>query len=198
MSDWRIGETVAWSTAWSRESAFALQPSLDFPGMTEVSQVDRQGQGEPLFAAVHVDRQRRGLADHFCHVCGRQTLEDDRWMFPVASGDFVTLHDGQVGFGCNVPPLHRDCADKAAALCPHLARLVESPSRWPNAPTRLIWRTDVVPGMESLAATFPPGVEIVYACYRLFEPQAADAIRVVRAVWDRETRERRSHRDLAG
>jgi hypothetical protein len=192
MSDtrWRIGETVAWSTAWSRETAFALRPSTDFPGMTEVSQIDRQGHGEPNFAAVHVDRQRRGLADHRCHVCGRPTPEDDRWMFPVASGDFVTLHDGRTGFGCNVPPLHRACADKAAILCPHLDRLAEKPTRWPAGPTRLIWRTDVAPGMEALAATFPPGKEIVYSCYRLFEPEAADAIRAVREAWDRETRER--------
>src|ERR1019366_6743856 len=80
---WRIGETVAWSTAWSRETAFALRPSVIFPGMTEVSQIDRQGMGDPNFAAVHVDRQRRGLADHLCHVCGGRTSPDDRWMFLV-------------------------------------------------------------------------------------------------------------------
>jgi hypothetical protein len=189
---WRIGRNVPWSAAWSAEMAFALRPSTDFPGMTEVSQIDRQGQGEPLFAAIHVDRQRRGVSKLLCHVCGRATTAGDRWMFPVASGDFVKLHDGTEGFGCNVPPMHRTCALIATGQCPHLGRLVEPPFPWPREDTRLIWRTDVVPGMEALAATFPPGAEVVFSCYRLFGPTAAYRIRKARANWERNERARRS------
>ena len=112
-------------------------------------------------------------------------------MFPVASGGFVPLHDGTTGFGCNVPPLHAICAGKAAARCPHLGRLMEAPTPWPREEGRLIWRTDVVPGMEALAATVPPGAEVVYSCYRLFGPAVADAIRDRRAAWDEETQARR-------
>lgn len=195
-ASWRIGETVAWSTAWSRETAFALQPSVDFPGMTEISQIDRQGAGEPNFAAVHIDRQRRGLADYRCHVCGRSTAPTDRWMFPVASGGFVTLHDGSVGWGCNVPPLHHDCATVAAIRCPHLSRLVEAPQPWPMEESRLIYRTDVAPGMEALAATFPVGLEVIYSCYRLFSPGIADQVREMQSAWEAVSRERRANAAL--
>ena len=188
---WVIGQTVPWSAAWSGETAFALQPSVDFPGMTEVCQIERPGVGEPQFAAVHVTRQRRGLARHLCHVCGGQTAFDDRWMFPVASGGLVTLHDGTVGYGCNVPPMHRACAGLAAAQCPHLSHLAETPFKGPKEDGRLIWRTDIVPGMEALAATFPPGQEIVYSCYRLFSPAFAKVVRERLEVWERETRARR-------
>ena len=180
---WRIGETVAWSTAWSEETRFALRPSLDFPGMMEVSQIDRQGIGEPNFAALHVDRQRRGLVDFRCHVCGKPAPVGDRCMFPVASGAFVTLHDGSAGWGCNIPPLHRGCANTAAMQCPHLSRLAEEPQPWPEEEGRLIYRTDVVPGMEALAATFPAGLDVVYSCYRLFSPEVAERVRVMQAAW---------------
>ena len=188
---WIIGENVPWSAAWSGESSFALAPSLDFPGLTEVCQIERPGTGEPLFAAVHVTRQRLGLAGHLCHVCGETTDPSDRWMFPVASGGFVTLHDGTVGYGCNVPPMHRACAARAAAQCPHLNRLAETPFAAPPEDGRLIQRTDVVPGMEALAATHPPALEIVYSCYRLFSPAFADVVRGRREAWEREARERR-------
>ena len=189
---WAIGETVAWSTAWSKETAFALRPSLDFPGMTEVSQIDRQGIGEPNFAAVHVDRQRRGLVDFRCHVCGKPVPAGDRWMFPVASGGFVTLHDGSVGWGCNVPPLHRGCGQVAAMQCPHLSRLAEEPQPWPEEEGRLIYRTDVVPGMEALAATFPASLEVIYSCYRLFSPDVAERVREMQAAWESNARAQRS------
>ncbi len=161
--------------------------------MTEVSQIDRQGMGEPNFAAVHIDRQRRGLADYRCHVCGRAAGPTDRWMFPVASGGFVTLHDGSVGWGCNVPPLHRDCAAVAAVRCPHLNRLVETPQPWPTEEGRLIYRTDVAPGTEALAATFPAGLEVIYSCYRLFGPNVARRVRHLQSEWQRKARARRSN-----
>ena len=188
---WRVGDNVPWSAAWSGESAFALQPSLDFPGLTEVDQIEKPGFGEPLFAAVHVTRQRRGIARQLCHVCGRPTVKRDRWMFPVASGGFVTLHDGTIGYGCNVPPLHRACAARAAAMCPHLGHLNEAPFPCPAEEGRLIQRTDVVPGMEALAATFPPGLQVVFSCYRLYSPEFARRVRRLRDDWDRATLARR-------
>ena len=113
-------------------------------------------------------------------------------MFPVASGGFVTLHDGSVGWGCNVPPLHRDCATVAAMRCPHLNRLVETPRPWPSEEGRLIYRTDVAPGMEALAATFPAGLEVIYSCYRLFSPDVAERVRLLQSQWDADSRARRS------
>ena len=187
---WRIGRNVPWTAAWSGESAFALRPSRLFPGMTELSQIERPGVGQPNFAAVHVDRQRRGLAEHLCHVCGAPTRAGERWMFPVASGGFVTLHDGGVGWGCNVPPMHEACARLAATLCPRLTRLAEQPTRAPDENGRLIWRTDVVPGMEALAATLPPTQPVVFSCYRLFSPAAARRVEADRANWEAGRRAR--------
>jgi hypothetical protein len=165
---WRVGESVPWSVAWSGEKAFRLQPSTIFPGMIEVSQVERPGEGVPIFRGVHVDRQRRAMANNLCHVCGEPTPAHDRWIFPVASGGMVTLADGTERYGSHVPPLHAACARRAQHQCPNLKAAMARPVACPADEGRLIWRTDVVPGMEELAKTFPPGVEVVMSCYRLW------------------------------
>jgi len=165
---WRVGESVPWSVAWSGEQEFRLQPSATFPGMIEVSQAERPGVGVPVFGAVHVDRQRRGLAGHLCHVCGEPTEPRDRWIFPAASGGMVDMGDGTERYGCNVAPVHGACARRAQRQCPHLKAAFARPVACPADEGRLIWRTDIVPGMEKLAQSFPPGVEPVVACYRLY------------------------------
>ena len=165
---WRVGENVPWSVAWSGEQAFRLQKSVLFPGMIELSQAERPGEGVPIFGAVHVDRQRRGLAEHLCHVCGQPTLARDRWIFPVASGGMVTLAEGGERYGGNVPPVHEACARRAQRQCPHLRAAMARPVACPADEGRLIWRTDVVPGMEQLAKSFPMGLEVVMSCYRLY------------------------------
>ncbi|MET0294183.1 MAG: hypothetical protein ABW042_04145 [Phenylobacterium sp.] len=183
----RIGIDLPWSVAWSGEQAFRLRPSTLFPGYAEVDQREAPGQGEPLFAAVHVTRQRRAMAGFLCHVCGEPTAASDRWIFTVASGGMVDLGDGTQRYGCNVPPVHRRCADRAARLCPHLTRLDERPIRCGPDEGRLVPRTDVVPGMEALAASLPPGPPVVFSCYRLsgeaFTRRAAQA----RADWEKRT-----------
>jgi hypothetical protein len=187
---WRVGESVPWSVAWSGEQSFRLQRSSIFPGMIEVDQAERPGVGEPLFAAIHVSRHRRAMAKHLCHVCGRPTVKRDRYMFPIASGDLVTMHDGSRQYGCNVPPLHLTCARRAARQCPHLAKLYDMPVPCPSAEGRLIHRTDVVPGMEALAATFPSGQEVVFSCYRLFDEAFTRRVIRLRREWDGAQRAR--------
>lgn len=189
--DWRIGETIPWSVAWSGEQAFRVQPSRDFPGMMELDQRHAPGEGEPLFAAVHVTRQRRGMVDHLCHVCGRPTTPADRHVFPVASGGMVTLHDGSIGWGCNVPPIHLACAELARAECPHLSKLAEAPLRLDGDEGRLIHRTDVTPGLEAIARTMPPGQAVVFSCYRLYGPETTARVAQARADWERAARARR-------
>lgn len=192
-TEWRIGETLPWSVAWTGEQAFRVQPSRDFPGLMELDQRQSPGAGEPIFAAVHVTRQRRGMVDLLCHVCGEPTQAADRWVFPVASGGFVTLHDGGVGWGCNVPPMHRACAERAYAQCPHLSRLDDTPLRCePADPGRLVHRTDVVPGMEAIAATLPPGETVVFSCYRLYGPAFTGAVEAARTAWEARARARRA------
>ncbi len=168
---WRIGDNVPWSVSWTGEQSFDLKPSRDFPGLTDLVQAQRPGVGTPVFAAVHVTRQRMGMATHLCHVCGRPTPRRDRYLFPVQSGGFVTLANGATRYGGNVPPLHLACARKAQHLCPHLSGFLAPPVAFPRDEGRLVQRTDVVPGMEALAKTLPAGLDIVFSCYRLFGPE---------------------------
>jgi hypothetical protein len=178
--------------AWTAEQAFRVQPSDDFPGLLELDQRQAPGEGEPNFAAVHVTRQRRGMIDLLCHICGRPTTPGDRWVFPVASGGFVTMTDGSVGWGCNVPPVHGACAEIARSECPHLSHLAEAPLRCDaDDEGRLIHRTDVTPGLEAIAAQMPPGREVVFSCYRLYGAAFSARVQQARADWERTAKARR-------
>lgn len=189
---------VPWSVAWSGEQAFRVQPSRDFPGLLEIDQRHAPGAGEPLFAAIHVTRQRRGMVDLLCHVCGKPTAESDRYIFPTASGGLVTLHDGSQQYGCNVPPMHGACARRAASACPHLSKVREPPLRCTSDMGRLIHRTDVTPGMEALANSLPPTAEVVFSCYRLYGPEFTRTVLAAREQWERDSRARRSSRAPQG
>ena len=183
-AEWRVGDTVPWSVAWTAEQAFRLQPSRLFPGKLEVGQIDKAGQGEPLFASIHVERHRRAMAEHLCHVCGKPMQDGDRWVFLHASGGAVTLHDGSEQFGAHVPALHRACAERAREQCPHHGRLNDEPINTGDDAGRLIPRTDVVPGMEALARTVPPGAEVVFSCYRLYGTEFTRRMEQARADWE--------------
>lgn len=185
---------VPWSVAWSAEQSFRLQNSRDFPGMVELDQKEERGVGEPIFAAIHVTRQRRGIVDLLCHVCGKPTPRLDRFIFPVASGALVTQVDGSQQYGLNVPPMHRACAVRARHACPHLAKVDEPPLRCSKDKGRLIHRTDVVPGMEVLASTLPPNLEVVFTCYRLYGPDFTQKVLAARSQWERTSRDRRQRR----
>lgn len=182
---------VPWSAAWTGEQQFALRPSADFPGLTELEQKQAPGEGEPIFAAINVTRQRRGMIDLLCHVCGRPTDRRDRFIFPAASGGMVTLQDGSELYGLNVPPMHRACAVRASHACPHLLKVAEPPLRCTRDDGRLIHRTDVTPGLEHLARTLAPGVEVVFTCYRLYGPDFTQKVLAARSAWEASVRRRR-------
>lgn len=182
---------VPWSVAWSGEQGFRIQPSLDFPGLRELDQKDARGVGEPLFATMHVTRQRRGVIDQACHVCGKPTTPHDRYIFPAASGGLVTLHDGTQQYGCNVPPMHRACAVRAAHACPHLQKVDEPPLRCGRDEGRVIHRTDLTPGLEAAAALLPKGEAVVLSCYRLYGSEFTIKVMAARAAWEQEVAGRR-------
>ncbi|CAN7505250.1 hypothetical protein LJR164_003458 [Phenylobacterium sp. LjRoot164] len=187
----RRPEDAPWSVAWSGEQGFRLQPSRDFPGRIELDQRQAPGIGDPIFAMMHLTRQRRAMADFLCHVCGGRTSGPDRYIFATASGGFVALREGGELYACNVPPMHRACADRARDLCPHLARLDDAPLRCDADDGRLIERTDVTPGLEAIVERLPRNTEVVFSCYRLYGPTFTLKVRETRAAWEAAARRRR-------
>ena len=183
-----------WSASWSGEGEFELKSSTDFPGMVELVQKQAPGVGDPLFAVVHITRHRRSIIDLLCHVCGEPTARHDRFIFPVASGGLVTLLDGTQQYGCNVSPVHWSCAVRASHDCPHLAKLQERPIRCSGDDGRLIYRTDVTPGLEAIAESLPPGLDVVFSCYRLYDPAFTRQVIAARDEWDRRVWARRKDR----
>ena len=174
--------------------AFGLRPSADFPGMTELVQQEAPGVGDPMFAVIHITRHRRSMIDLLCHVCGEPTAPEDRFIFPVASGGLVTLTDGTQQYGCNVSPLHRACASRARHDCPQLTRLGESPLRCPADEGRLIYRTDVTRGLEPIAQALPAGLEVIFSCYRLYDPAFTREVIAARDAWEQRVRGRSAAR----
>ena len=170
LSTWTIGVNVPWTVAWTGEQAFDLRASVHFPGFSDLVQVQHPGQGTPMFAAQHVTRHRMGIADHRCHVCGDPTSKRDRFIFPVQSGGFVLMNDDERYAG-NVPPVHLACGRRARLLCPHLNHGFAHAIPYPSEPTRMMRRTDVVPGMEVVAQRLPAGPKVVFSCYRVFGPR---------------------------
>ena len=164
---WRVGESVPWSVSWTGERDFRVTPSIDFPGYTDLVQEQKPGVGTPVFAVLNVTRQRMAIARHHCHVCGRPTPRRDRYLFPMNSGGFVTMADGETRYGQNVPPVHLACARRAQSQCPHLRAAFARPIAFPSDEGRLVQRTDIPPGMEDFASTLPPGLPVIFSCYRL-------------------------------
>lgn len=162
--------------------------SDDFPGLLDLVQVQRPGNGSPKFAMLHVTRHRMGMGRHLCHVCGRLTLKRDRYIFPVQSGGFVTLRDDSVRYAGNVPPVHLACAKRAQRLCPHLSHSFAQPVAYPTEESRLMPRLDVVEGMEALAKTLPSNLKVVFSCYRLYGPGFTKFVKKLRLAHDEECR----------
>jgi len=157
--------------SWTGEQHFDLGISRDFPGLVDLVQTEKVGEGAPRFRAMHVSRHRAGMARLLCHVCGRPTDKRDRYLFPVQSGGMAILPDERLRYAGNVPPVHKACARVAAGACPHLRGAGAEAVAWPVEASRLMPRTDVIPGMESLARTLPVNLRIVFSCYRLFGPK---------------------------
>ena len=179
-TSWVVGENVPWTVSWTAEEKFDLAESEDFAGLVDLVQIERPGEGLPKFKALHITRLRAGMARHICHVCGRPTLRNDRYLLPVQSGGFVTVNDDPCRYAANVPPLHLACARRAQLLCPHLGQATIPPVPYPSEDSRLLPRRDVVEGMEDLAKTLPPGVPVVFSCLRLFGPRFSRKILMLR------------------
>jgi hypothetical protein len=181
LSGWSVGENVPWTVGWTGEQKFDLQSSVDFPGLVDLQQIERQGEGTPKFAQMHVTRHRLGMARHLCHVCGRSTLRGDRYIFPVQSGGIFPVIGTTTRYVGNVPPVHLACARRSQQLCPHLIHEFADPVAYPSEENSLRPRLDVVKGMEELSKTLPRGMKIVYSCIRLYGPRFSRYVERLRA-----------------
>lgn len=121
----QIGKDVPWNAAWSGEDRHEVRPCRFAAGELAVWQSFKPGEGRPIFAAPHMVRQRRSIAELRCTVCGERTAESDRWWFPIGSwrhGWWVSTES----------PVHLKCADLAAHACPFLRTKGVAPIRMPE------------------------------------------------------------------
>jgi hypothetical protein len=149
----RIGLDVPWVTAWSEEPVAGAAPCPSVDGALAVRQLERPGEGRPLYSKNHLFRQRRSVREMLCPMCGAPTHDGDRWTQTgrwTTAGEFRAHGLGGwlpagfaddkrlLGLGA-VAPLHRACAERALAHCPHLGAMADRelkpfPPAWIVAP----------------------------------------------------------------
>lgn len=120
-----IGKDVPWNASWSGEDQHEIRPCRYAGGDLAVWQPFKPGEGKPIFAAPHMVRQRKSIAEMRCTVCGEETSDGDRWWFPIGSwrdGWWVSTES----------PVHLRCAELAAHACPVLRKKAMSPIRLPT------------------------------------------------------------------
>lgn len=165
-AQWRIGENLPWVVPWSDEARFALHPSARFPGLLEIVQPDAPS-GVPKLSGMNVMRQRQGVLDHRCQVCGRATDREDRFLFPTTTGALQKVK-GRLRYLSHFPPVHSACADIARRLCPHLRGANAAPVPFPNDPGEVVPETSVPEAFRFLADQFPTDRPVVFAYFRLY------------------------------
>lgn len=133
-SQLQIGVDVPWVTSWSSETVTGVAPCPSIDGGLAVGQAQSPGQGQPLYARNHLFRQRKSVREMLCPMCGAPTPDRDRW---TQTGCWTTAKAVRAkGLGVWLPaefaddrplldagaiaPLHRACALRALANCPHL------------------------------------------------------------------------------
>lgn len=180
-SIYRIGENVPWVSPWSEEGSFSLALSERFADRLEVVQAVAPGVGTPSLRGMHLLRQRQGVADHLCHVCGKPTPPGDRYLFPVVTGNFLAPSaDGQRRYASPMPPTHMACAQRAQKLCPHLKLSFAHPVRFPSDPGKLKYELHPPRGMEAVGANMPVD-EAIFSYYRVHTPGFSRLVERLRA-----------------
>lgn len=164
---WRVGENIPWVVPWSEENEFGLRPSPIFEGLLEFTQSERQGLGRPLPSGMNVMRQRRGVLEFRCHVCGEVTPAGDRYLFPVVTGTFLKLPGG-TRYASHLPPTHAECAERAQRLCPHLRSRYAQPVAFPHDKGFVTPERSIPESLRPIAAQFRTPSPPVYGYYRVF------------------------------
>ena len=177
---WRIGENGPWVSPWSNELGFSLVASERFPDQLEVIQSLAPGFGTPMLKGMHLMRQRLGVAEHLCHVCGKPTTPGDRYLFPVVTGNFIASGAGHRRYASPMPPTHLACAQRAQRLCPHLRLAYAQPVLFPPDPGRLKYELPPPQGMEHAAVGMPVD-RAIFSYYRVHSPGFSRLVERLRA-----------------
>ena len=128
------GVDVPWVTCWSEEPLAGVLRCRELGGRLAVAQVERPGEGKPIYSKNHAPRQRLSALRGLCPMCGRPTRRGDRWsltsrrasagelrarglghLLPASFADDRPLMDAG-----SIAPLHKACATRSAVECPHL------------------------------------------------------------------------------
>lgn len=132
----RIGIDVPWVTSWSEEAHTGVGRCASVDGELAVGQQEQPGHGRPLYSRNHLFRQRRTVREMLCPMCGRATLDGDRWSQTGQETSANELRGRGFGWALpedmpasnrllscgNIAPLHLACAEAALERCPHLGR----------------------------------------------------------------------------
>lgn len=167
-SQWRIGETLPWVIMWTGEAEYSARMSETFVGLREVVQAVAPGKGAPMLRNMHLQRQRLGVVEHRCHVCGEATPSTDRYLFPVVTGALLKVR-GRTRYASHLPPTHLACAHRAQTLCPHLKTTYAQPVKFPRDPGVLGPETSVPSGMEAVAERLQTGQPLGFSYYRFYD-----------------------------
>ena len=132
-SQLKVGIDVPWVTSWTAETVIGVRACPSVGGRPALCQTNQAGFGKPQYSKNHMVRQRFSVSRMLCPMCGEATAEDDRWTTtgkPRAAGWLrmqkgfrlpADIADDQVVIDAGaIAPLHRGCATRSMALCPHL------------------------------------------------------------------------------
>lgn len=132
-SSLKVGVDVPWVTSWTAETMTGVGGCPSVGGRPALCQTDQAGFGKPQYSKNHMVRQRLTVARMLCPMCGEPTTSEDRWTVtgrPKAAGWLraqkgfalpAEIEDDRVVIDAGaIAPLHKACATRSMALCPHL------------------------------------------------------------------------------
>ena len=175
-SSLKVGVDVPWVTSWTAETITGVAGCPSVGGRPALCQTEQAGFGKPQYSKNHLMRQRLTVARMLCPMCGEPTPPDDRWTAtgkPRAAGwlraqkGFVLpaeVADDQVVIDAGaIAPLHKACATRSMAQCPHLKadpdlKLIRFPAQMIVTP--LLAEADDAAG----AAKLPPVIAFLQLC----------------------------------
>lgn len=158
----KIGLDVPWNTPWTGEAEFEVRPCRWAYGRRAVWQRFSPGRGRPDFARPHIVRQRRSVIEMLCTVCGRPTVESDRWSFRMG---YWRMVGARPALCTTEAPVHRACADLAGQACPNIRRQGLEPIRFPLTYRRVLQMVSGAAVQEDFGLTIRPDQPVVGHVY---------------------------------